>query len=80
MIVFMDLAPVILIWVERSIFVFTYAAYYSSIVVDMLISCQVSHWSFGLEVIETLFLPFYELFEQSNNYIIPDVNKPLIVE
>ena len=76
----MHLAPVILIGIKRPFFVFTYAPYCSSIEAHVLGSCQVTHWSFDLEVIDTFFLPFYELFEQSNNYIITGVNKPLIVE
>ena len=80
MIMIMDLAPVILVGIERSLLVLTYATDCRRIVGHLLSFCQLSHWFFEFEIFNTLFLPFDELFEQANNYILTGVNKPMIVE
>ena len=79
MIMVMDLAPVVLLLIERPVFVLTYATDCSRIVLHLLISCQVLHLPFDFEVIDTFLFPFDKLFEQLGDCIISRVAELVIV-
>ena len=79
MIMVTDLAPVILLRIERPVFALTYPTDNSRIVFHLLITGQILHSPVDFKVIDTLFLLFDELFKQLRDCIISSVVAPMIV-
>ena len=58
-----DLSPIILLRIEWSVFIFTYAAGCSSIVAHLLSSCKRFYRPCCFEELDTFLFPFYKLLE-----------------